>query len=335
MKNTETYPFADRYIDLHLHLDGAITPEIARKLAKLQDFPLPENDDKLKYMLTVSEACADLNEFLARFSLPISLLKTPAAIREAVHLMGDNVLSQGVVYAEFRFAPQSHTQKGMTQEDAVKAALEGLSETELKANLILCCMRGIGNEKQNFETIRLAKKYLVEDGGVTAVDLAGAEALFPTENYRDLFAMARAYGIPFTIHAGEAAGPESVRAAVEFGAKRIGHGIRIFTDPDTVRFVKDNGITLEICPTSNRQTRAVHDMKDFPLMDFLQKGIKVTINTDDMGIEGITLADEFRYLEKEFHLTGEQERQILSYAVDAAFTSEQVKKELREKLNLQ
>ena len=191
-----------RYIDLHLHLDGAITPEIARKLAKIQDFPLPENDAELKFMLTVSQACADLNEFLARFSLPISLLQTPEAIREAVHLVGDNVLSQGVIYAEFRFAPQSHTQKGMTQEDAVKAALEGLSETELKGNLILCCMRGIGNEKQNFETIELAKKYLVEDGGVTAVDLAGAEAIFPTENYRDLFAMTRAYGIPFTIHAG-------------------------------------------------------------------------------------------------------------------------------------
>ena len=335
MKNTETYPYADRYIDLHLHLDGAITPEIARKLAKLQDFPLPENDEELKFMLTVSQACADLNEFLARFSLPISLLQTPAAIREAVHLVGDNVFSQGVIYAEFRFAPQSHTQKGMTQEDAVKAALEGLADTKLKANLILCCMRGIDNEKHNLETIELAKKYLVEDGGVTAVDLAGAEALFPTENYRGLFALIREYGVPFTIHAGEAAGPESVRAAVEFGAKRIGHGVRIFTDPDTVRLVKDNGITLEICPTSNRQTRAVHDMKDFPLMDFLQKGIKVTVNRDDMGIEGITLADEFRYLEKEFHLTGEQERQILSYAVDAAFTSEQVKKELREKLDLQ
>ena len=335
MNNNEAYPFTDRYIDLHLHLDGAITPEIARKLAKLQDFPLPGNDEELKCMLTVSEACTDLNEFLARFSLPISLLQTPAAIREAVHLVGDNVFSQGVVYAEFRFAPQSHTRKGMTQEDAVKAALEGLSETELKANLILCCMRGIGNEKQNFETVELAKKYLVEDGGVTAVDLAGAEALFPTENYRDLFAMASSYGIPFTIHAGEAAGPDSVRAAAEFGAKRIGHGVRIFTDPDVIHFVKDNGITLEMCPTSNRQTRAVQDMKSYPFMDFLHQGIKVTINTDDMGIEGITLADEFRYLEKEFHLCGEEERLILSYAVDAAFTSEQVKKELRQKLNLQ
>ena len=102
-----------------------------------------------------------------------------------------------------------------------------------------------------------------------------------------------------------------------------------------MHFVKENGVTLEMCPTSNRQTRAVPDMKNYPFMDLLHQGIKVTINTDDMGIEGITLADEFRYLEKEFHLTGEQERLILSYAVDAAFTSEQVKKELREKLGLQ
>ena len=330
----EKYPIADRYIDLHLHLDGAITPEIARKIAQIQNFPLPEDDAELEDMLTVSQDCEDLNEFLARFELPISLLQTPEAIRKAVHLVGDNIMSQGVIYAEFRFAPQSHTRKRMTQEEAVQAALEGLSETKLKANLILCCMRGADNERQNLETIELAKKYLVEDGGVTAVDLAGAEALFPTEDYRELFAGVRKYGIPFTIHAGEAAGPESVRTAIEFGTKRIGHGVRIFNDPDMIQLVKDCGITLEMCPTSNRQTRAIDDMRKYPFMDFLKKGVKVTLNTDDMGIQGITLADEYRYLEKEFFLTGEQERIILSHAVDAAFTSDQVKNELRIKLHL-
>ena len=333
-EKSEARPFADRYIDLHLHLDGAVTPEIARKLAALQDIPLPGDDAELRDLVTVRHDCKDLNEFLARFELPISLLQTPEAFREAVRLVSDNILCQGVIYAELRFAPQSHTRKGMTQEEAVKAALEGLKETELKANLILCCMRGKGNEDRNDETVELARKYLVEDGGVTAIDLAGAEALFPTGDYRELFVIARGYGIPFTIHAGEADGPESVRAAIGFGAKRIGHGVRICSDPDTVRLVREAGVTLEMCPTSNRQTHAVSSMASYPFMDLLREGIKVTLNTDDMGIEGITLADEYRYMEKEFHLTGDQERIILSNAVEAAFTSAGRKAELKALLDL-
>ncbi len=329
-----TSAYADRYIDLHLHLDGAITPGIARQIADVQDFPLPQDEFELEKLLTVTQNCRDLNEFLDRFELPISLLQTPEGLRDAVTLVSENVRSQGVIYAELRFAPQSHTRRGMTQEDAIKAALAGLAETKLKANLILCCMRGSGNERQNLETVELARKYLTEDGGVTAVDLAGAEAIFPTAYYEKLFARIRKYGIPYTIHAGEADGPESVRKAVEFGAKRVGHGVRIFEDPDTIRLVKEAGVTLEMCPTSNRQTCAIGNMADYPLMDFLRQGLKVTLNTDDMGIEGITLAGEFRYLEKEFGLTGMQEKILLSNAVDAAFTSEKNKTYLRTLLDL-
>lgn len=332
--DSDLCPFADRYIDLHLHLDGAITPEIARRLADLQNIPLPADDAELEKLLTVSQDCEDLNEFLSRFELPISLLQTPEAISEAVRLVAESIAAKGVIYGEFRFAPQSHTRNGFTQEDAVKAALDGLKKTDLKANLIICCMRGRGNERQNLETVELAKKYLVEDGGVTAVDLAGAEALFPTADYSGIFTRVRGYGIPFTIHAGEADGPESVRAAVSFGAQRIGHGVRIYKDPETIRLVKEAGVTLEMCPTSNRQTHAIPDMSEYPFMDLLREGVKVTLNTDDPGIEGINLADEYRYMEREFQLTGEQEQIILANAVDAAFTSEGSKVRLRKLLGL-
>ena len=99
-----------------------------------------------------------------------------------------------------------------------------------------------------------------------------------------------------------------------------------------MQLIKDKNITLEMCPTSNRQTHAVEDMSKFPFMDYLNRGIKVTLDTDDMGVEGITLADEFRYMEKEFGLTAEQEKEILNNAVDAAFTTDSVKDELRSKL---
>ena len=324
--------YADKYIELHLHLDGAVTTDIARKLAKIQGIPLPQDDSELEKQLTVPNGCENLNDFLKCFALPLSFMQTKEGLSEAVRLVSENIRSQGVVYAEIRFAPQLHTEKGMTQEDAVKAALKGISETELKVNLILCCMRGEGNEAANNETLELAKKYLVKDGGVVAIDLAGAEALFPTENYRGLFKKAKEANIPFTIHAGEADGSESVKLAVEYGASRIGHGVRSYEDAEVVQTLKEKGIALEMCPTSNRQTHAVEDMSQYPFMDYLNNGLAVTLNTDDMGIEGTTLADEFRYMEKSFGLTAEQEKQILENAVDSAFTTDEVKAQLRKEL---
>ena len=317
-----------KYIDLHLHLDGAVTTEIARKLAKLQNISLPGEDRELEKLLTVPEDCPSLTEFLKCFDLPVSLMQTSAGLTEAVRLVADNIKAQGVVYAEIRFAPQLHTQQGLTQEDAILAALEGLKKTDLKANLILCLMRGEGNEGLNEETLRLAEKYLVEDGGVVALDLAGAEALFPTDGYRDIFKRAKEAGIPFTIHAGEADGPESIRVALECGASRIGHGVRAYEDPEVVKLLKDRGTALEMCPTSNRQTHAIPDMSRYPLVDYLMQGLKVTLNTDDMGIEGTTLAEEFRYMEKEFGLTFEQEQALLSNAINAAFTTKEIKEQL-------
>lgn len=322
----------DKFIDLHAHLDGSITLEIAKKLAEIQDIKLPvSNDDELDKLLTVSEGCTSLNEFLECFVLPCSLLQTKEGLSEAVYLVCENMKSQGVVYAEIRFAPQKHTDRGLTQEDAINAALEGLKKTDLKANLILCCMRGDDNEAENFETVELAKKYLVEDGGVVAIDIAGAEALFKTENFRALFEKACELGIPFTIHAGEADGAQSVRCAIEYGAKRIGHGVRMYEDEEVVRLVKENNIFLEMCPTSNSQTKAVENMDDYPFMKYLNDGIKVTLNTDDMAIEGTTIAKEFRYMEEKFGLTAEQEEIIFNNSIEAAFTTEEVKNELKSK----
>ena len=321
------------YIDLHVHLDGAITVDIAKKLAALQGISLPSDDDKeLNRLLSVPPDCTSLNEFLSCFELPDSLMQTKEGVSEAVRLVMDNIMSQGVIYAEIRFAPQLHTQRGMTQEQAVLAALDGLKKTKLKGNLILCCMRGDNNDDANEETLQIARKYLVEDGGVVALDLAGAEALFPTENYRELFLRAKEYKVPFTIHAGEADGAQSIREALEFGADRIGHGVRCYEDPGLLEIIRKKGIPFEMCPTSNRQTCAVENMDDYPFMDYLERGIKVTLNTDDMAIEGTTIADEYRYMEKTFGLTKEQEKELLSNAVDAAFTSQSVKAGLRTRL---
>ena len=303
--------FSKKYIDLHCHLDGSITIEIAKKLAALQHMEI-KSDKELEQLLYVPEQCQSLNQFLDCFGYPLSLMQSKEGLSEAVKLVANNIQSQGVIYAEIRFAPQLHTDE-MTQEEAIKAALDGLKKTSLKVNLILCFMRG--------------------NDGVVAVDLAGAEALFPTSKYKDLFAKCKKYGIPYTIHAGEAAGADSVRDAIEFGAKRIGHGTRAFEDPSVVQLIKEKGIFLEMCPTSNMQTKALKNMDDFPFMEYLNNGINVTLNTDDMAIERTTLPKEFEYMEKNFGLNSKQEKKILMNSINAAFTTNDVKEELRKKIN--
>jgi adenosine deaminase len=322
-----------KFIDLHLHLDGAITVDIAKKLASLQKIKLPTNDDKkLEALLTVKEDCRNLDDFLNCFGLPVSLLQTYEGIREAVKLVADNIQKQGVIYAEFRFAPQLFTKKGMSQQEVIEAALEGIKLASFKVNLILCFYRQDNNHAENLETLELAKKYLKKDGGVVALDIAGSEKLFPNPNFKDLFVKAKEYGIPFTMHAGEALGAESVRQAIEFGSSRIGHGVRAYEDPEVVQLLKDREIPLEVCPTSNFQTCALEDMDKYPFLDFLEKGLKVTLNTDDMGIEGTYLAKEFENMEKKYNLTYEQKKTILLNSVNAAFTTEEVKAKLKEEL---
>ena len=323
----------DKYIDLHIHLDGAITLDIAKKLAKIQNITLPTNDDaELEKLLSVPDDCKSLDEFLKCFDFPSSLMQTKEGLSESVRLVADNIQSQGVIYAEFRYAPQNHKLKGMTQEESIQAALDGLKKTSLKANLILCFMRGDGNEAENEETLELAKKYLTKDGGVVGLDLAGAEGLYPTSKYKDLFGKAKEYGIPFTIHAGEAAGADSVKDALDFGPVRIAHGGRSGEDKDIINTLKNKGIAVEMSPTCSRLTHAVEDMTKYPFMEYLHNGIKVTLGTEDMGIERTTIAKEFEYMEKNYGLTYEEKKTLLLNSVDAAFTTDEVKKDLRNKL---
>lgn len=333
LQHTETTALRQKYIDLHAHLDGCITPSIAKELAGIQHMELPCTDEReLLSMLSVPDSCKSLNDFLQCFDLPCSLLQTPDSLCLAVKLVLAQMKKDGVIYAELRFAPQLHTRNGMTQEDAVCAALRGLEQADIPANLILCCMRGSGNDVENERTLELAHKYLVKDHGVTALDLAGAEGLFPTGNYIELFKKASSLHIPFTIHAGEAGTANDVKIAIEMGAARIGHGVRICQSSEIMELVRDRKIPLEMCPTSNRQTNAVTDMKHYPLLQFLDFGIKVTVNTDDMAIERTSLPAEFRYLREQFGLTVDHEKQLLMNAVDAAFASEETKGWLRNRL---
>ena len=321
-------------IDLHCHLDGSITVDIAKELAAIQNIELPaKSDEALLKKLSIPEHCESLNDFLTCFGLPLRLLQTKEGITQAFYLVPEMFRKQGLIYLELRFAPQLHCVNGLSQEEVILAALEGLKKSSLHTNLILCLMRSDHNQEENLETVELAKKYLVKDEGVVAIDLAGAEALFKTKDFESPFSLARKYNIPFTIHAGEADGPESVRTAIEFGAFRIGHGVRIAEDDELVDYVAAHNVPLEMCPNSNRQTKAVDDMSKYPLRNFLEKGIKVTINTDDPAICRTNIKNEFDYIKKMYGITEAEKKVLLLNAVDSAFCSDEYKEKMKKIIN--
>ena len=318
------------YIDLHLHLDGSLSLASVRRLAEMQGIEIPESDGEVRKLLSVSADCRDLNEYLEKFSFPGTLLQTREGLREAVRALAEELKTEGHIYAEIRFAPQKHCERGLTQEDAVAAALAGLALTDFSAQLILCCMRGDDNHAENLETVEVAAKYLGK--GVCAVDLAGAEALFPTKDFEDVFALAQRLGVPAAIHAGEADGPESVRAALRFGAKRIGHGVRSAADPELMKLLAEQGVPLEVCPTSNLNTVVVSDIRDYPFRKLLDAGVRLTVNTDNRSVSATDIRREFTLLAEAFRLTRDEVKSLLLNAAEASFAPAEQRDELKRKI---
>lgn len=320
----------DCLTDIHLHLDGSLSVNTVKALSKLQNIEMPYSDEELKDKLSVDKDCKNLNEYLSKFAFPCSLLQTKEAITLAVKNLNDELQLQGVMYTEIRFAPQLHTDKGLTQTEVVEAAIEGLEKSKIPSGLILCCMRGEDNKDKNIETVKVAKEFLGH--GVVAIDLAGAEAIWPVTNFEEEIMLAHELGIPYTLHAGEATGPEEVKNALDYKAKRIGHGINSYLDEDLLKRLHDENITLECCPTSNLQTRAFDDIKKYPIRLFMEKGVKFTINTDNIVVSNTSIHDEWNLIINTFNLSNKEIKSILLNSVDCAFTTEDIKERLREKI---
>ncbi len=330
-KMTGCFLMKQGFIDLHLHLDGSISVKSARELAKIENITLPQSDAALKAALMVSEDCKDLNEYLTKFDLPCTLLQSEESIALATCNLCSELKEMGYIYAEIRFAPQKHMEKGLTQEAAVEAAIQGLKRADFNAQLILCCMRdGKDNAAENLETVRLTKKYLGQ--GVCACDLAGAEALYKNEKYAYIFEAAKKENIPFTIHSGEALGAESVSLALDYGAKRIGHGIRAIEDMHVVKRLAEEGVPLEICPTSNINTAVFEKIEDMPIAALMEKGVVVTINADNMSVSGTNVIRELERVKEAFGFRNKDIKGLLVNAVNAAFLPAAEKERLMKKV---
>ena len=183
-------------------------------------------------------------------------------------------------------------------------------------------MRGSDTHEKNFETIKVASKFIGK--GVVAMDLAGAEALFPNEMFGDEFNEINKLGLPLTIHSGEAAGASSVSSALNFNPQRIGHGIHSITDEKVVNELVKRNVCLEICPKSNLDTKAISKYRDLPIKEFMKKGVKVTINTDNMTVSNTTLKEEYETLVN-LGFNEENLKEFARNSIDYAFCDNNLK----------
>lgn len=325
-------------IDLHLHLDGSLNPETVLKLAKEEGIALPaESLEALKDELTVPAHCKDLTEYLRRFELPLKVMQTQRGLNETTYELVCRLADQGLIYAEIRFAPQLHLQQGLSQQQVVEAVLAGVHRAQaehptIRIGIILCTMRGGDeeNHRQNLETVETAHAFL--NKGVVAVDLAGAEALFPTRTFAYVFDRVRQLGIPYTIHSGEVGSTESEYEALSFGAKRLGHGIATAQDPALLERVRAEGVVLECCPTSNLHTKIVPNIQSHPIRKLFDAGLAVTVNTDNMTVSDTTLDKEYALLVSGLGFTRRELIAMNIHSAKAAFMPEEERQRLIQSL---
>lgn len=311
-------------VELHLHLDGSVSKELASQLTGL-------SIEEVKSMMIAPDKCENLSEYLTKFDFPINLMQEKENLKLISKDLVDRLASQEVIYAEIRFAPMFHTKQGLTYEEVIDSILEGLqTNSNIKTNLILCMMRGMP-KKENLKTIEVAEKYL--NRGVCAIDLAGAEDKYPIDEYLDLFQIASSKNIPFTIHAGENGSADEVKKAINVGAKRIGHGIHAIENQEVLNLIKEKNILLEICPTSNVQTNSTDTYQNHPIQKLYQQDIPLCINTDNSTVSNISLTEEYLKISSHFNFTLDDYKKMNINAINSSFLSKEEKEELLKYFN--
>lgn len=323
-----------KYIDLHCHLDGSLDIETSYRLALERGLISKETGfEEFEDMMRINRDNESLEEFLSKFELPILLLQDKEALSMSTVGVIKNLVEDNIAYAELRFAPQHHTKKGLTQKQVVLAVLDGINTAkrlykDVKINLILCMMRSssiMENYEENVETIEIAKKYLGK--GVCGVDLAGAEK-DDLEEYGEYFKLCQKLNVPYIIHAGENSYPKNVDIGINFGAKRIGHGVHSIDDKEVLDNLIKSQIPIEVCITSNIQCKCFENYEDHPVKDLFDKGVKVTINTDNRTLSNTTLEKEINKAKDLYGFTDTEIEQMQLNAINSAFLNDRDKEDL-------
>jgi adenosine deaminase len=317
--------------DLHRHLDGNIRLTTIWQLAQEHSIVLPADSlEKLKTKVQIQQKTTDLLAFLEKMELGVSVLASEQACFRIAYENIEDAKLAGLDYVELRFSPvfmaQAHNLPVEQVVDAVIAGCKaGTKKYGVPVNLIGILSRSYGEATchQELQALLRAKDDIV------ALDLAGDEKGFPAIRFKQHFKLARDAGWNITVHAGEADGPHSIRQAIdELGATRIGHSVAAREDLHLMDFMANNNISIECCLTSNFQTGACTNIADHPIKTFMERGIVVTLNTDDPGVSGIEIGDEYKLAREVVGLTTEQLAQIQLNGVKVAFVADSVKRAL-------
>ena len=313
-------------VDLHRHLEGSMRLETILTLAQDHGIPLPavEPEALRPYVQAVAPQ-PGLMAFIEKIDLSVRVLADLAACRRIAFECVEDAAAEGLDYIEVRFSPRYMANpNGLNAADIVAAVADGteaaVRECDIRANLIGILSRTYGIEAcwEEFDALAAHHRH------ITALDIAGDEAAWPAELFAEHFRRGRDLGWQITAHAGEAAGPESIWIALQqLGATRIGHGLRAIEDPVLMDLMAEEGIAVEVSLTSNVQISAVAEYADHPIATYAARGIKVTLNTDDPAVSGITLPHEYRVAAPAAGLTREQIQQIQRNGLDVAFLSDE------------
>lgn len=320
--------------DLHVHLDGSLRPATVRallaRLGEKELSALPADPERA----VLPPVPCPLETYLEAFRVTVALLQTPEALERAAFELVEDAAHENVIYIEIRYAPLLHLDRGLSPERVMEAVLAGMRRAEkaypIRTGVIVC---GLKHESaaRGVEAARLAAAYA--DQGVVGFDLAGPERGFPPSLHRRAIETALDAGLHLTLHAGEGCCPEHIREALDLGAERIGHGVYLFQDEATERRVAEEGIPVEICPTSNLHISGfMTTLADHPLRGFLEREIRVTINTDNRLMSQTSSTEELRRVIEAFSLPKETVKRILLSSAEAAFVPEPVKANLRERV---
>ncbi len=321
--------------DLHVHLDGSLRLDTILDLARKQNVKLPTFDrGELFRMIYAGEVCNSLDDYLKAFDITLSVMQTEESLERAAYELAEDAWEENVRHLEVRYAPLLHTRAGLSLTQVVEAVLRGLRNAKrsfgIRYGVILCGIRSMSAEL----SLRMAELAVAfKNRGVVGFDLAGSEVNNPAKTHYKAFQLILQNNINCTAHAGEAYGPESIAQAVHAcGAHRIGHGTRLIEDGDLLNYVNDHRIPLEVCPSSNIQTKAARGWESHPVDFFVDYGLRVTINTDNRLITDTTVSKELLLCHKQYGWSLDQIKEILIAGFKSAFIPYREKADLLKEI---
>ena len=316
--------------ELHLHLDGSLDPSLALELARTRGVDAPRDWAGMRAALVAPERCVDQADLLRAFDLPIALLQDAEALERAAATVVHAKAADRVAYVELRWGPHLHTQRGLTDAQVIAAVAAGAraaaAAAGIEVRLIVTALRSHGvDENRALATAAAAAR----DLGVVAFDLAGREAAFPDPLvFRDAFEAARGGGLDITLHAGEWGGAAQVRRALDVAPSRIAHGAVAADDAALCAELVARGTVLDLCPTSNSQAAIVAGYGNFPLRTLRRRGVRVTLNTDDLVVSDVTLTEEYGRVRRRLGIDVQELLDIARDGYLSAFADETSKREL-------